>query len=302
MKYKAKTYPAQILVITLLILGVITIAVLSIISILNRDSSQVVSNKKFEILNNAAEVLVTNAVKAHNTSPTLTDLASFIPTCSFSSLVQSKLTYNCQDNSNILSPIAVTSSLIVEDQRDITNKEIKSDQALAINILNYRGEVRIEWTGNFALELNMILRSPTGEWLNVNDVFDTQGVLSSLTSDNPFIDPSNIHDFLFTDPNTPSPNDLQFEINATLSSLGYGSYTPQLLVITPRNKETATTLVSVTGLGTGFPNQIRQFTAVSFDNTDNSSPTAQVKSEILLQPQIDSIFDYALLTPGIVNL
>lgn len=302
MKSNTKTYSAQILVITLLILGVITIAVLSIISILNKDSSQVVSNKKYEILNNAAEVHITNAVKAHNTSPTLSDLSSLIPTCSFSSLTAGKLTYNCQDSSNILSAITVRSTVTVEDKKDVTNKEIKADEALSINIFNYKGLMRIEWTGDFALEFNMILRTPTNDWVTINDVFDRHAVLSSLTSDNPYIDPESIHDFIFTDPITTSPNDLEFDINTILNSLGYSSYTPQLLVITPRNKEIATTLVSVNGLSSGFPNQVRQFNAISFDNTDNSSPTAEVKAEVLLQPQVDAIFDYALLTPGLVNL
>lgn len=297
-----KTKQAQILVITLLILGIITIGVLSIISILNRDTAQVVNNKKFEIVNNAAEINVTNAVKAHQNAPTLGDLSSQIPTCTFTSNTGGKLTYTCQDGASVFSPINVRSTLVLEDKRDIVNKELASDESLSVNLQGYKGSMRIEWSGNFALEFNLILRTPTGSWVNVNDVFDRHNVFNSLAGDNPFVDPNNIHDFVFTDPATTAANDAQFDINQILNNLGYGTYTPQALIITPRNAQTANTLMSVYGLGAGFPNQIREFSAISFDNSDNASPTGEVKAELFLQPQIDSIFDYALLSPGIVNL
>lgn len=278
----------QALVITLLVLAIVSIVVIGILIIANRDVSQVINNEKYERLYNEAERIVRDTIQ-------LNGVATLPSSCGNSSLFPGYLEYNCGTTQVTSDDLTAVVDLKVLDRRSIEDFPIAKDRSLDVALDGYSQGVEVTWTGNIAMEFNIIYTDGGGNIQSIKDIYDRAGVFDSLAGDNPTNDINNIHDINFQvldAGNTTSST--TFTISSTNGiSLG----TTIALRLTPRSKiEGDTTSLTVRGTNVGaFPYQMREFVSTAVDQVDASSPLARVLSKVPLAPQLDSIFDYSLL-------
>lgn len=278
----------QALVITLLVLAIVSIVVIGILLIANRDVNQVVNNEKYERLYNEAERKIRDTIE-------LNGITALPTSCGNSSLYPEYLEYSCGSNQVTSDELTVNVDLRVIDRRSIEDFPVAKDRSLDVALDGYSQGVEVTWTGNLAMEFNIIYTDGGGNIQSIKDIYDRAGVFDSLVGDNPTNDINNIHDINFQvldAGNTTSST--SFTISST-NGINLGS--TLVLRLTPRSKiQGDTTSITVRGTNSGaFPYQMREFVSTAVDQFDASSPLARVLSRVPLAPQVDGIFDYSLL-------
>lgn len=279
---------AQALVITLLVLAIVSVVVIGILVIANRDVTQVINNEKYERLYNEAERRVRDTIQLHG-------VATLPSSCGNSSLFPGYLEYDCGSDQVTSDALSAIVDLKVLDRRSIEDFPVAKDRSLDVALDGYSQGVEVTWTGNLAMEFNIVYTDGGGAIQSIKDIYDRAGVFDSLAGDNPTNDINNIHDINFQvldAGNTTSST--TFTISST-NGINLGS--TLVLRLTPRSKiEGDTTSITVRATNVGaFPYQMREFVSTAVDQLDSGSPLARVLSKVPLAPQIEGIFDYSIL-------
>jgi type II secretory pathway pseudopilin PulG len=284
----------QIMLITLLVLVILGVIISGIVIVLQRDTSQVVVNEKYEQLYNSAEA---------NLKQILDDYATYaIPLSSlptnFTECLErvSGIKYECSFNNSNYTTFSASTTVEVEDVKRINGFEVQKDDILNLSLNNYRNNLNIKWDGDAAIELGVIYLNTSGEYKIVKDVFDPTNLFSNTTISS--------HSFTFSTLPGEDPNK-SFSISLD-NIVGVDSSATLLnLTITPRMSTNFGSIrIDVEPLDlSSFPYQMRVFRAVSFDgNGGGDTPVVRLETQVPLNPQIDSIFDYSLLTDSDIGL
>ncbi|BCX13865.1 MAG: hypothetical protein KatS3mg085_397 [Candidatus Dojkabacteria bacterium] len=284
---------AQIMLITLMVLVILGVIISGIVIILQSDTSQTVSNEKYEQLYNNAEE---NLKKIAKDYAAYTVSLSSIPT-NFTECVEqiAGIKYQCQFNDSQFTTISVSNTTQIEESKVVSDYEIKKDEMFTINLNNYKNEIIFKWDRDSAIELGLLFQDSAGQYRIVKDVFDPTNLFSSGTV--------NPHSFNFSPISGEDPNK-SFSID--LSSVSSVGSTDNLLylTVTPRMRDTFGSIrINIEPLDPStFPYQVRIITSSSLDQNDGQSPVVKLQTQIPLTPQIDSIFDYSLLSNGDIGL
>ncbi len=297
----------QILLITMLVLMVLAIVIVGIVIVTNRDIGQVTTNQKYEQLYNVAETELQRVVAKYGVSTVRLgdlsrdpDLDEYITDCTpvNESLA---LGYDCSVSDENALGLELDTEILVVDRKEIRNLEIYKDESITVKLEGYKQSLDVTWDQNVAMEFSMnffIDSNNNGTWdqneeiKEVSDIFDNFGVFNSK-------DPTNT--FGFTSIN--SGRGVRFRINS-ISTLPANYYT-RSITITPRTRENNPNpvLLSVVPSDPGsFPFQVRAFETTTYDTLDNNTPVVEVNSQVSLESQIDSIFNYSLITNGNISL
>ncbi len=295
---------AQIMLITLLVLMIVAIVIVSLIMIINRDIGQVSTNQKFDQIYNAAESDLQRLVTELGTGQiTMANIATgkYAGKCTTPNTAIDSYTLleaRCNFSDDQYSSIAVDRRIDFRRVKKIEALQLRKDESYTVNLNGYNSTLKIEWNGNFAMDMGLIYQDGT-ELKMIRDVFDTQLVYTSLAGDNPYLDTNNIHAFSFTQLATSSPYSNAFEMNIAATN-GLGGLAPKYLVITPRSSASGVVEIHVTPTNTAslssYPYQLREIISTGTDLLDSTSPVAKLKTTIPLISQADSIFDYAFIT------
>lgn len=292
---------AQVMLITLLVLIILGILIAGIVLVLRRDVEQTVSNVKFEQLFNSAEGNLQSLVS--DFGDYTVSLNRLPQTYSECRAIEENYEYTCVFENSDYSSILTSTELTVVDSREVADYEIQKDKTLALDINGYSQEIQVSWDSNVAIEITLLYRDSSGNAQIIKDIFDKYNVLESLNGDDPFVDPQGIHAFTFSSISGEDQNRSFVTNIGTVLGLGLGDV-PTTLLFTPRSSSSfASTRLSVQALNPSiFPHQMRVFRATSYDPSDGASPVARLETQVPLTPQIDSVFDYALLTDSDIGL
>lgn len=316
MNYK-KQKKAQIMLITLIVLMIVAISVIGITILINRDTEQVAQNQAYTQIANATESKLNTYVREFGGLNF--DLTQDLPAeCNefFDPMAPNDIVYTCEFSDNEFSTLFVDIETEFRDTNSITEVPVQVDQAYTIRLVDssgttgYRNQLHLEWTGSIALEFTLIYEnSLAGTFEAIKDIYDGHGVFESFnTAPQPGLaqnpndnSPNAYHEFTFlTNVNslTPAQNATTIDLAAILGASP--DLIPQYLLVTPRKNPStailATDLTVEPENEATFPPQLREFVVIGFDSTNEESPSATFTSSIPLVPQLDSIFNYALLT------
>jgi uncharacterized protein YpmS len=308
MAYKIeKTKNAQVLLITILVLTIIGIVVVGIVSLSNRDVQQVVNSEKYETLYNTAETELRKIIDDFGRYDIALD-STLTTKFNYCQPKQINVEYECSIQDESLGSTKFVTNLNIVNKKEILDFEVKKDRSLIINVAGYTSGLDISWDRAAAVEIGFIVRESAAprNLKVIKDVYDLSGVYDSLVGNDPYNDTTNIHPFNYTALST-DPAQRQVSTRIILNAANVAGLlatdAPLYVTITPRIKEDIGSIKINVRPQTpaALPYQIREFTGTSFDGNDTSSPTAKVIAKIPLTPQIDSIFDYAILTNGVLS-
>lgn len=292
-----KTKKGQVLLITLLVLTIIGIVIVGLVTLSNRDVSQVITSEKYEKLYNTSETQVRQIIDNFGKyDKPLTTLPTVFTQCTGTGLA-----YNCTFVDTTTGNTNVKTDITVNDTSTITNYEVQKDRSFIMQIKGYSGTLDFTWDKATAVEFSVIAQDSARNLKVVKDVYDLSGVYDGLVGDNPYSTPHPNHPFTYI-VKDPSNKANTVTLNMTPAALGLGSTDyVYYLTITPRLKtDNESVRFTITGIAGLLP-QIREFISTSVDTNDSNSPLAKVISQIPLAPQMDSVFDYALISNSAIN-
>ncbi len=301
-----KTKEGQVLLITLLVLTIIGIVIVGLVTLSNRDVTQVVTSEKYEKLYNNAETEVRKIVDNFGRyDKPLDSLPATFNTCT---AVQVSVSYHCTIVDATTGSTNLKTDIDVTNVKDVQSFEVKKDRSFVLKMNNagasYTGTIDISWDKPTAVEITLIAQDTSRNLKVIKDVYDLTSTYDGLVGDNPYNQPNADHNFNFLvlDPNNKS---LGTRLNITPAGVKGLAATDFIyyLTLTPRlNEDNASVKFNiVSGTPSTFPYQVRQFISSSIDTNDSSSPLAKVITQIPLAPQIDSVFDYALISGSAIN-
>lgn len=301
-------YKGQILIITLLTLTIVGVLVTTIVVVTRRDFNQSANTEKYERLYNTAD---------NNLQKVLADYAS--PTANLSTLVASQLPsgtcttlvnlnyYKCTyTNQELTGDFVSTTTLFVENKKEINDYVLKKDSALILDITGYLDGFSFQWDRpNVALEVAIVFSNnlPNGRLNITRDIYDRNGtkVIDSeaqpgFTNLFPFIQNS-------TDPSRGFFLDVSNVFNTPGAVPGYinaNPYSPLFLVIIPRS-DTANDeiILDVTPDNpSGLKAQVREFRSLGEDLQDSTGPKASLITRVPLLPEIPAAILNGITTSG----
>ncbi len=289
--------PGQILLITMLVLSIIGIVVVGVIVLARRDILQVGESKKYEQAYNASETRLGSIIEKYGRYEQV--LSTIITDYNVCVATTPNIKYDCtfQDNTYTNGTYALKTKVTVENIKDIKGWQIYKDRSFQISLNGYRDIVQFKWSKAAGVDISLIYKDAAGTIKVIKDLFDPSATFTSMLGDNPYNDLTNIHAFNYTVFDaTNTQTSMQFKIDNTAGLLA--TDTPLNLSITPRLKTSLDSVTfDITAVDkTTFPYQLREFTASSFDAADPNTPVAAVTTKLPMVPQIDNLFDYALLT------
>ena len=293
-----KRIPAQIMVVTLITLMVLGIVTVSIVTTARQDVQQTVNTAQYEKLFATSEENILTILDEYGKTDatgklvSLSTLPTSVPTGLGSCTQLSSNNFEC--NFNDANDADVESVLIVRDITDFDDYELGKDQSLTLNLGGYQGEVRLEWSGNAAIDLGLVYSDFTGNYQIVRDLFDPTGLLDS-SGGNPFTDPQpgGLHPFPFVSFNTPTSNSFRFNISS-IDGLPIGA-TTELLTITARIPATSGVIALLDFEADALQPQMREVLATSDNIVDPVSSTATARTLLPLYPQNYSLLEYGIL-------
>lgn len=296
---KNKTQNGQVLLITLLVLTIIGIVIVGLVTLSNRDVTQVVTSEKYEKLYNTAETevrkLVDNFGKYDKPLSTLSSV--------FNNCAGGPDSFNCPFEDATIGNTNIKTDVTVIDQKDVIGFEVKKDRSLVLKLTGYTGIIDVSWDKAAAVEFTLIAQDGSRNLKVIKDVYDLAGVYEGLAGDNPYNQPNANHNINYQVKDA-SNNPTNTRLNITpagvkgLVASDYVFY----LTLTPRMRDADSSLkFTITNTTASFPKQIREFIATTRDTNDTSSPLAKVITQIPLAPQMDSVFDYALISNSAIN-
>lgn len=304
-----KTQKAQILIITLLVLTIVAIVTVSLVGLVNRDVQQVASTEQYEDAYNTSEtqlkkVLDEYALPNTNISNIINTFSSGTDINCRETSVQQKL-YTCDVTSDEFSETELTTSITVQDTKDVNDFPIYKDRSFDMNLSGYLDTIDFYWDKNAAIEFELIYNQ-SGEIKSVRDVYDagSERIYTSLSADNPLDASSTIHPFKFKQYVGRAPeNSVSIKISDIVTLAGTPiSGTPITLKITPRMNDRFDSILLNAKGNSSLPDQIREFTSTSYNvNGGQSTPVASIETKIPLAAQPDSVLDASILTNGILK-
>lgn len=288
----------QIMVITLIVLMILGVVIVGLIILINRDTGQVTSNKKSQQIYNVAETELLAVVSEYaDPSISLTN----IPNCVQTTTQNAGIKFDCEATDEALDGnLTITTKLDIEETKQIENLEIRKDQTFTMNLDGYNSTLTFDWDRDAAVEFTVTFFDDN----NLNGVWDTGETLESKTG---VYDTNSI---LYE--NSGGSSDITFgNLGATQTSLNISTisnlpakYRAYNLSITPRLTQDTLEAVIFDITPSNFntiPRQMRIFTATSFDATDSDTPVQILNSQVPLYPQLDSIFNYSLITKDSID-
>jgi type II secretory pathway pseudopilin PulG len=298
--------PAQILLVTILVLMIISIIVVGVVSLANKDVQQTVSQQQYEQVLNVAESNLLQFVNRYGgTSGAFSTMIADNPLCSLISTTE----FECDLP---VSSDAIVTNLEIFDTNVVEDLELTKDESFELDLVSnpatgqgFRGKVLFNYTGTVALEFALTY-SQTGVVQTITDVFDVSGgqIYDVLQGDP--LDNSDIkHPFNFVQEPT---GEYSFLIH-TIDGFA-GTSRPISLRVTARMGPTETvTLLDITGNSGGlplatagvFPNQVRKYITASYPEGENASIVAKVIAQVPLLPQAAYFLHSGLLTPNDVT-
>ncbi len=288
---QSKTYPAQIMLVALLILMIIGIIVVGVVGVSSRDVLQTASNQQYQKLYNDSESTIYQVIDKYGDS---TVSLSSITSENFgngSCASVDSSTFNC----NFTAQDGAATKLTIADTPKVQNYQLSKDDSLELDLSGYRGQLIVGWTGRAALEFGLIY-DESGVTKYIGDIFDTASIYDSTGNSPTQRSLPEDHPFLFSD--DPSGG-INFKID-NIQGLPPTARTVSLRITARMDSTQALTKVNVDA-DNGFPKQLRQLTATSFDPNSDVQSTATVVTQIPLLAQAPSPFDYALLTQDTID-
>lgn len=306
-----KTKSGQILLVTLLVLMVLAVVIVGVVIVTNRDIGQVVSNQKYEQLYNVAETELRRVVDIYGeSSSTLSDpsrdqdLSIYVQDC----IAVNETTatgYNCRMVDDNALNLTLETRVSVLERKDINDFEIYKDETISINLAGYNQGIDFSWNQDAAMEFSLsyfVDSNGNGVWdtneplEEVRDTYDRYSVFDSIDSSNQF-------QFQALNPSAPGRG-VRLVISNIVSLQGI-QYVTRSISVTPRmrvaNPDPVLLSVEPTDPGS-FPFQVREFVSSTFDPIDESTPFVEVSAQIPIESQIDSIFNYSIITDGNISL
>lgn len=305
MNYKEKN--AQVLLITLLVLTIVGIVVVGIVTLSNRDVQQVVTTEKYEKLYNTSETELRKLVDAFGRYDIQLD-ASLTTKFTYCTPKQATVEYDCALTDTASTPNSeIRTTINVANKREVIDYEVKKDKSFVLNVTGYNSGLDIRFDRPAALEFSLIAREAAAprNLKVIKGVYDLSGVYDSLVGSDPYNDTTNIHAFNYT-PLSGDPAVRQLStriiINAANIAGLAGTDVPLYLSITPRIRgEVGSVKLSVVPQTTALLYQVREFTSSTYDAQDTNTPNARLVTKIPLTPQIETVFDYSILTNGVLS-
>jgi len=288
---KQKTYPAQILLVSLLVLMIIGVIVVGVVAVASRDVLQTTSNQQYQKVYNVAESSIYQVIDKYGDANIDLSNLTTEPFSTGSCVTIDVNTYKCTFTEQ-----GVTTEMEIRDNAKVENFELTKDSSLELDLSGYRGNLLVNWTGTAAIEFGLMYDENALTKM-IGDLYDTAGIF--VASGNPPTQrtvPEN-HPFLFN--LDPGGNGITFNI-AGVQGLPGTAQTLSLRLTARMDQTQGAINISVTG-DSGFPKQIREFTATSYDTTSDVQATATVVTQIPLLPQAPSALNYPLLTKDTVQ-
>lgn len=309
----------QILVITLLILTVLAITIIGVVIVINRDTFEVENTQLFEESFSSTELALTDLIQQTAIAPreTIADTLFNTLDAEYSCQILQQLAngndlYIC--NRTVLTNELeagnreVETTVEIEEQKTVENLKIKKDRTFTLDLANYSDQILLEWDQpGVAMEFMVTLRNTsTDKYYSIIDVYDgnQQKVFESFET----LTPSTItQELMYSSNPVPSATSVEIDIGQTLNAIRgqttkFDSDIQNANIIniriTPRSNSIEEIRLSVFPSNSlDFPTQVRNYKAYS-EFEDVNSPQAVLSAEIFLYPQLDSIFNYSLLTQG----
>lgn len=288
----------QIMVISLIVLMILGVVIVGLIILINRDTGQVTSNKKSQQIYNVAETQLLSIVSRYaDPANSLTT----IPNCIQTTSQNGGIRFDCGTTEDILDgALTITTRIEIEETKEIEDLEIRKDQTFTMNLDGYTAGLNIDWDRDAAVEFYFTYFIDS----NTNGVWDNNEALEVKTG---VYDRNSI---LYE--NNGGDSDINFaNLGTTQTSFNISgidnlpaNYRPYNLSITPRLTTDTLEAVLFDITPSNFstlPRQMRIFTATSFDASDNDTPVQTLNSQVPLYPQLDSIFNYSLLTKDSID-
>ncbi|MEP7103470.1 MAG: hypothetical protein ABI721_02045 [Candidatus Dojkabacteria bacterium] len=303
MGYKqVKTKDGQVLLITLLVLTIIGIVVVGLVTLSNRDVTQVATSEKYEKLYNASETQVRKIID--NFGKYDKPLDTLPQTFSECQALQAGVSYKCTVQDSSLGSTNFKTDVDINNRKDVQNFEVLKDKSFVLNSTGYAASVDVSWDKTAAIEFTLVVQDASRNLRVIKDVYDLAGIYTGLAGDNPYNQPNAVHsiNFQVSDPsNKPTTTRITLTpagVNGLAASdnVLYISLTPRMTQVNGSVKFNV-----VAQNAASFPYQIREFVSTSIDTNDNTSPLAKVITQIPLAPQMDSAFDYALISNSAIN-
>lgn len=273
---------------------ILSISVLGLVILVNRDTFQTTVNEKSDQITNAAETDLQRLIEDYGSYEiNLADLI-LLPECqSVSSDSQLEVKVECLYSDSEYSTVEVTREIEITDMKKIDDLKLAKDENVAINLQGYFSGLDFYWEGSSAIELTLVYKDLNGKYRSEKDVFDSSGVYSSLEGVNPY----SARQFNFDVIPGVSDSNKSFRLNLNSISKDYSLANYEFLVITNRTKSNNSINLNVEPTDpSSFAFQQRRFISTGYDESDIDTPVIQLESILPLFPQVDSIFDYAILS------
>ncbi len=285
------TLKGQILVITLLTLTIIGVLVVTIVLVTRRDFTQSANSEKYERLYNTADNNLQNLLADYSV-PTAN--LTTLPTGTCQTLVSGnyyRCTYTAQEAA---STYTSTTTVFVENKKNIEDYVLKKDNALILDINAYLGGFNIQWDKeNVAMDVTIIFSNNQsfGRLNMTRDIYDRNStkvidsqIIPGFTNLFPFVQSTSTPSrafFLDVSDTFLAPSAIPGFINAN-------AYTPLYMVIIPRSKNiNEEVTINVTPDNpSSLRNQVREFRSLSEDLQDPNGPKASLIARVPLLPEI----------------
>lgn len=323
MRFK-KEKKGQILLMTLLVLMILAIVVVGTVRLTNRDTSQVASNLKYQnffnvsetkaqdVIQNIADISATDMDQNTGTNSFITDNPNCLQTERLNNLVGYECSFsdpNNEGNNEILNTVTINQTKYLEDY------PVNKDETFAIQLDGYKDSITLSWNeidaalelkivyftdsnGNKLWDENEFLDSTTGTYdITANGVFkkdaNANAVSNAISTRSAAAIDGNAINFLA---------DIGQSSGVSSSANTY----PLYMNITPRIPQNSLfksiKLTMQADDYSIFPYQVREVVSKTYDTADGSTPFVELKSVVPIRPQMDSIFNYSLITPDDVVL
>ncbi|MCA9379356.1 hypothetical protein KC640_02920, partial [Candidatus Dojkabacteria bacterium] len=269
--------------------------VIGVAAVASRDVQQVVTNRNYSQLYDNAENGILEFVDKYG------DIDQ--PLVSLTNPANIPSGYNCQPDIAIPGAYKCTrtdgtdvNELTIYESKDVVEYELAKDKSFLVDLGGYRGNLQFTWTGDTALEFGLVYTN-AGKYYMIGDLYDTN--TPTVFTDNggdPLSDPQGNHKFAFTS----LAGGVQFNVGSTID-LPAGAATLYLRVTARMQDNPGSTLLSISGPGAGFRNQVRVFHSYSYSSLDDVDVLADVVTQVPLFPQVAPIFHYVLLVDSAVT-
>ncbi len=301
-------YPAQILLITILVLMIVSIVVVGVVGLANRDIQQSVSEQQYQQILNTGESQVLTFVENYSFKP-ISDIITEEPVCNVLSSTELECPLGLDEND-------VESVMRIEETAELDDFELIKDQSVEVDLLSdpstgkgFRGKINFDFTSRnaVALEFTMIYLDQLNQAQVVSDIFDiTGGSILNVSQGNPLSGSTN-HPFNFA----AEPDGTYSFIINNIDGLT-ATDLPRVLRITARmTPAQELTLLDVRGTlsGTGlnnntggiFPTQVRVYTALSYFGGQDTNISATVAAQVPLTPQTPAFLYTGLMTNDTIS-